>query len=302
MITGIIPVAPTAFHDNEELDLDGQRRIVDFLVDAQADAICILANYSEQFSLTDSERVQVMTATLEHAAGRVPVMVTTSHYSARVASERSREAESLGASLVMLMPPFFGATMAVDETRVLEFFSRVGDGISIPIMIQDAPLSSTPLSVSLLDAISREVPLVQYAKVETPRAADKIRALKERSATTMTGIFDGEEGITLIPDRHAGAQGTMSSCVAPDQLGMIVRQFLAGQIEAASRSWEALLPLIHFENRQCGLAAAKALMMEGGILSSDRTRAPFAELAAHTRHQLLELARERDPLVLRWAT
>ncbi|MDQ1587711.1 MAG: 2-keto-3-deoxy-L-arabinonate dehydratase, partial [Microbacteriaceae bacterium] len=70
ILSGIIPVAPTVFTEDEELDLTGQRRVVDYLVDGKSDAVCILANYSEQFSLTDDERERVLTATLEHAAGR----------------------------------------------------------------------------------------------------------------------------------------------------------------------------------------------------------------------------------------
>lgn len=81
MISGVIPVAPTTFHDDESLDLASQARVIDFLVDARADGICILANYSEQFSLTDAERDQVAVEVLGHVAGRVPVVVATSHYS-----------------------------------------------------------------------------------------------------------------------------------------------------------------------------------------------------------------------------
>src|SRR6185437_5617975 len=119
---------------------------------------CILANYSEQFSLTDEERDRVIDATVAQAAGRLPVAVTVSHFSARIAAQRARHAESAGAQLVMLMPPFFGATMRVPEAAVLEYFKRVADGLTIDIMIQDAPLSTTPLSVDLLAALAREVP------------------------------------------------------------------------------------------------------------------------------------------------
>src|ERR1700712_4350096 len=73
---GVVPVAPTIFHEDGTLDLDGQRRCIDFMIDAGSQGLCILANFSEQFVLTDAEREQVMVAVLEHVAGRVPVMVT----------------------------------------------------------------------------------------------------------------------------------------------------------------------------------------------------------------------------------
>lgn len=301
VIKGVMPVAPTIFTDNEELDLPGQRRVVDYLVDGGSDAVCILANYSEQFSLTDEERESVLVATLDQADGRLPVCVTTSHFSSRIARERSRRAQELGASLVMLMPPFFGTSMKVDDDAVLDYFRRVADGVDIDIMIQDAPMSPTVLSVPLLAQLAREIPQVKYVKIEMPQAADKLRALIAAAGDDLPGPFDGEEAITLIPDLEAGAQGTMSSCMVPDELGRIVRDFHSGERDKAIRQWEELLPFIHFENRQCGLRATKVLMKEGNIIGSDKTRAPIGELHPETRSQLVELAKRHDPLVLRWA-
>ena len=301
VIKGVMPVAPTIFTDNEELDLPGQRRVVDYLVDGGSDAVCILANYSEQFSLTDEERESVLVATLDQADGRLPVCVTTSHFSSRIARERSRRAQELGASLVMLMPPFFGTSMKVDDDAVMDYFRRVADGVDIDIMIQDAPMSPTVLSVPLLARLAREIPQVKYVKIEMPQAADKLRALIAAAGDDLPGPFDGEEAITLIPDLEAGAQGTMSSCMVPDELGRIVRDFHAGERDKAIRQWEELLPFIHFENRQCGLRATKVLMKEGNIIGSDKTRAPIGELHPETRSQLVELAKRHDPLVLRWA-
>ena len=238
VIKGVMPVAPTIFTDKEELDLEGQRRVVDYLVDGGSDAVCILANYSEQFSLTDEERELVLTATLDQAAGRLPVCVTTSHFSSRIARDRSLHAQEMGASLVMLMPPFFGATMKVDDEAVLEYFRRVSDGLEIDIMIQDAPMSPTALSVPLLARLAREIPQIKYAKIETAQAADKLRALIAATGDDLPGPFDGEEAITLIPDLEAGAQGTMSSCMVPDELGQIVRDFHSGKRDEAVRHWE----------------------------------------------------------------
>lgn len=301
IITGVIPVAPTAFTDDEELDLVSQRRVVDFLVDSKAAGICVLANYSEQFSLDDIERDSVMDTILDQTAGRVPVCVTTSHYSSRIAAARSRRAQEHGADLVMLMPPFVGASMKVDENGVLEYFKRVANGLEIPIMVQDAPMSPTQLPASLLERLAEEIPQVTYVKVEVAGVADKLRALRHLSDTALPGLFTGEEAVTLIPDLMAGAQGTMSSSMIPDKLGEIVRRFHAGDVLGAEQLWEDMLPLIQFENRQCGIRATKILMEEGGVIASRATRSPLFDVHPETRQQLIELAKRRDPLVLRWA-
>ena len=300
-LTGVVPVVPTVFRDDESVDLDGTVRVVDYLLDSRVDGLCLLANYAEQFALTDAERDQLARALLEHVAGRVPVIVTTSHYSARVAAARSRAARDMGAAMVMLMPPFFGATITAAGPAVIEYFRQVADATDIPIMVQDAPLSPTPLPVSLLIDLVRAVPQVRYAKIEVPQAADKLHALAGALGDSLPGPFDGEESVTLIPDLDAGAKGTMPSSMVPAELGQIVRGYLSGDRAGAVRAWEDLLPLIHFENRQCGLRAQKILLAEGGVIACDRTRAPFAPVSPRTRRGLIELAAARDLLVMRWA-
>ena len=93
----------------------------------------------------------------------------------------------------------------------------------------------------------------------------------------------------------------MPSSMVPAELGQIVRGYLAGDRPSAVRAWEDLLPLIHFENRQCGLRAQKILLAEGGIIASERTRVPFGPVSPRTRRGLLELAAARDLLVMSWA-
>jgi len=221
------PGGATIFHEDGALDLPGLRRVVDYLVDAEVDGMCALANYSEQFSLTDAERDEVAATVLEQVAGRVPVILTTSHFSTRIAVQRSRDAQRMGAAVVMLMPPFFGATLSVSGPDVVGFFAEVAAAIDIPIMVQDAPMSTTPLSAALLVDLVTRVSSVRYAKIEVPFAADKLAALVGALGDRLPGPFDGEESVTLIrtwtPARWAPCAARWSR-----ELGRIVRGYLAG--------------------------------------------------------------------------
>jgi dihydrodipicolinate synthase/N-acetylneuraminate lyase len=298
---GVFPIAPTTFHDNGDVDIASQKRAIDFMIDAGVNGICILANYSEQFAITDDERETLTTTILDHVAGRVPIIVTTTHFSTRIAAERSRRAQAAGAQMVMLMPPYHGATIKADDAGVTDFFRAVADAIDIPIMIQDAPVSGVNLSVDLLAKLAREIPQVSYIKAEMPGAASKLRALIAAAGDALAGPFDGEESITLIPDLDAGATGTMPSAMIPDALRLVCDRYRMGQRDAAVAVYERWLPMINYENRQCGLRATKALMAEGKIIASDYVRHPQAPLHPATRAGLIELAKRLDPLILRWA-
>ncbi len=298
--SGLFPVAPTPFTQDGELDLEGMRRVIDCMIHQGVDGSCILANYSEQCLLTDDERRTLTRLCLEHTAGRVPVMVTCSHFSTRIAAQRSREAAELGAALLMLMPPYHGAALKADETLTFEHFARVSEAAGIPVMVQDAPLSGVTLSVPFLVRLARELPLVRYFKIETAFAAAKLRALIEQGGDAIEGPFDGEEAITMMADLDAGATGTMSSAMLPDLLRPVIDNHKAGNREEAAKAYARVLPLVNYENRQCGLRAAKAVMMEGGVIASDHVRHPLEPLHPQTRAGLLELAREANPIALTW--
>lgn len=297
---GVFPVAPTIFNENGALDLPGQRRCIDFMIDAGSNGVCILANFSEQFVLTDAERESVMDAVLTHVAGRVPVIVTTTHFSSAICAERSRQAQDAGAAMVMIMPPYHGATFRVPEKGIFEFYRVVSEAIDIPIMIQDAPVAGTPLSVDLLARMAREIPNIRYFKIEVPMAAAKLRDLIAAGGSHIEGPWDGEEAITLLADLDAGATGAMTGGGYPDGIRQIIDPYLAGQREQAVAAYARWLPLINYENRQCGLQACKILMKEGGVIGSDAVRHPLQRVHPATRAGLIEIARRLDPAVLRW--
>lgn len=297
---GVFPVVPTIFDEAGRLDLDGQRRAVDFMIDAGSHGLAILANFSEQFALSDDERTTVQNAVLEHVAGRVPVIVTTTHFSSDICAARSRAAQDAGAAMVMIMPPYHGATIRVSERGIHEFYARVSDAIDIPVMIQDAPVSGTTLSATFLARLAREVGNVSYFKIECPQAAAKLRELIELGGDAIAGPWDGEEAITLLADLDAGATGTMTGGGYPDGIRPIFDAYMAGDTERAAALYQQWLPLINYENRQGGLAACKVLMKEGGVIASDALRHPLAPVHPATRAGLLKIARRLDPLVLRW--
>lgn len=123
--------------------------------------------------------------------GRVPVIVTTTHFSTAVCAERSRRAQEQGAAMVMVMPPYHGATIRVGPAGIREFFARLSDAIAIPIMIQDAPVSGTALPAAFLAEMAQQIEHVAYFKIEVAQAAAKLRELIALGGDAVEGPWDG---------------------------------------------------------------------------------------------------------------
>ena len=297
---GIFPIAPTPFDDQGSIDLESQKRVLDCMIDQGVDGLCILANYSEQFLLSDEERTQLLTLCMEHVAGRVPVIVTCSHFSTDIAADRARSAAEHGADMIMMMPPYHGALLKAGPKGIIEHFETVAAASNIKIMVQDAPLSGVDMPIELLVNLATKVPGLSYFKIETPQTADKLRALIQAGGDAIVGPFDGEESITLMADLNAGAKGTMPSALIPDLIKPVITKYKENNLKEAEAAYAKILPIINFENRQCGLRACKALMKEGGVIASEYVRHPLPPLAPETRAQLLELARPLNPVALTW--
>jgi 2-keto-3-deoxy-L-arabinonate dehydratase len=148
--------------------------------------------------------------------------------------------------------------------------------------------------------MARELENIAYFKIETPRAASKLRELIALGGEAIEGPWDGEEAITLMADLDAGATGAMTGGGYPDGIRQITDAFFLGRRAQAVEAYERWLPLINYENRQCGLIACKALMKEGGVIKHETVRLPLQPLHPSVRSGLIEIASRLGPLVLRW--
>ena len=167
-------------------------------------------------------------------------------------------------------------------------------------MFQDTPIPCVTLSVPFLARVGLGIEQVKLFKIETPGTASKIRALLEAAVDAVEGPVDGEEAITLMAVMDAGATGSMTSATLPDLIPPAVTAYLNGDRDTARSIYNDLLPLINFENRQCGWRSCKAVMQEGGVIKSDHVRHPTRPLHPATRAELLELARAANPIALTW--
>ena len=296
---GIWPVAPTPFSADGVVDYKGMIRVLDCMIDQGVDGICILANFSEQFLISDAEREQLTRVCLEHAGERIPLIVTISHFATDIAVTRAKFAKQLGAEAVMMMAPYHGALLKGTAEQTYEQLARVGD-VGIPIMIQDAPLSGVELPVDFLIRVAKTIDMVKMFKIECAGAAAKLRVLVDKGGAAIEAPFDGEEAITLLADLDAGARGSMTSALIPDLIRPVIFAHMEGRRDEAVEGYSRLLPVINHENRQCGFRAAKEAMVEGGVFKSAFCRHPIAPLHPQTRQALIELMAPHDPVVLRW--
>jgi 4-hydroxy-tetrahydrodipicolinate synthase len=284
-LQGIYPILATTFTEDGALDLAGQARLVQHLLAAGAHGLGLFGNASEGYTLTSAERREILRLVRAEADGRVPLVVSSGHTGTDAAVELSREAEGEGADALMVLPPYF---LKTDADGLLHYYDSISRAVSIPIMVQDAPLlTQVAMPAALLARMSREIEHVRYAKVEAPPTAPKVTAVIEASGPV---VFGGLNGNFVIEEIGRGARGMMPGSDMTARFVEIWNLLEAGDRASAWRLFVHILPLIRFELQPgMGVSAMKHNLVEAGVIRSARVRHPTASLDARSLAELRSL-------------
>ncbi|MCZ6678080.1 MAG: dihydrodipicolinate synthase family protein [Candidatus Poribacteria bacterium] len=258
---GVFPVLVTPFDEQDRIDEDSLRSVVDFNLSAGVHGLTI-AFASEITKLTETERSRVAEVVIDQTRGRVPVVVNTGAVSTYATVRYSRQAEDLGATAVMCTPP--PADVPSNERR--SYFKAISDAIGIPIFIQEA---STAVGGSLLRQIAEESERVRYAKVESAPPAQKVYDAVQHGVGLVT-VFGGASGSFLLEELRRGSQGTMPWPSRPHAFVQVWTHWQAGDETTARNIWERdIAPLL-----RVGGLVHKEVLHRQGVIKCARWRAP----------------------------
>lgn len=296
---GIYPIVNTPFHPDGSVDFESQDRLVDYLLENGAHGLGLFGNASEGYALSTEERVTLMRRITNRVNGRVPLVASSGHTGTQAAVELSKEMQDQGAACLMVLPPYF---LKTDGDGLIHYFSEISNAVSIPIMVQDAPLmTQVAMPAALLARMGREIENVSFVKVEAPPTAPKISALKRLAGDSLT-LFGGLNCQFFIEEYQRGARGMMPGSDRLRDLVAIWNHLEGGRTEAAWQCFMRVLPLLRFELQPgLGVSAQKHSLVNEGVISSAAVRHPTAALESESIAELdflRQLANREEPVAM----
>ena len=190
--------------DGKKVDVPALKRLVDFQIEEGIHGLIPLGSTGEFLSVTPDERRQIVETVVKQAAGRVPVLIGTGAEWTDEVVRTSREAESMGADGVMIIPPFYSVPT---DDELYAHYKKVSDAISIPIMVYNNPATANVDMMPELIARIAQIPNCKYVKESTldpTRVRDIIRLAGDKM-TVFAGVL-GYESFWL------GAEGWVAVC------------------------------------------------------------------------------------------
>jgi 4-hydroxy-tetrahydrodipicolinate synthase len=267
--------------DGQSVDVPALKRLVDWQIEQGIHGLIPLGSTGEFLSMSLAEQELVMDLCIRQAAGRVPVLIGTGAEWTPEGVMKARLAEKLGADGVMIIPPYY-STPTPDE--LFTHYKKIGEAISIPIMIYNNPATSnvdlTPEIVARLSQIDN-VRYIKESTLEVTRVRDIIELCGDKM-TVFAGIL-GYESFWL------GAQGWVAVCsnLLPKDSARLFELAVDDQNkDAALALYRRILPIVKWVGGHRYVAATKAGLTYMGLPVGD-PRAPRLPLSEKDHAELL---------------
>jgi 4-hydroxy-tetrahydrodipicolinate synthase len=274
---GCIPILCTPFLDDGSVDLESLEREIDWVIAEGAAGVAALALASEGYKLTEFEREMITATTVRIAAGRVPVVISADGTGIEIAVDRACHAEAAGADTLMVLPPAF---IKPDHTGLFDYYRRIGEAVSIPVMIQDAPqLTGVTMGPALWSKLAAAVPNIKYVKAEgTPQGATLTETLGQSEGRL--AVFCGWGGLGMLDAMERGAAGSMPAPNFTQVFAEVQRLYEDGQIDGASDLFHSELPFILWamQSLDFSVKSAKEELKRRGIFNTALQRQPAITL------------------------
>lgn len=286
-IRGIVPIVPTPFNRNQEIDWQSLRGLIDFACASGACAMCLPAYASEFYKLSEDERLRAITEAVKQAAGRIPVIGQVNAFSAMHAKTAALGAQQAGADAVSVSVP---RLFPLGERDLFRYFDHVLGALDIPMLIQDFNPGGPTVSLEFIAKLHRTHPHFRYIKLEEPMMASKVEAIVQETSGEV-GVLEGWGGMYMLELIPAGICGVMPSLGAADVLSLVFRLASQVQKDEAYDVFRAVLPQIVFSLQNLELLhhVEKSLLAARGIIPEAIVREASLEVNVHDRQHILFL-------------
>jgi dihydrodipicolinate synthase/N-acetylneuraminate lyase len=285
---GVVPIVPTPFTANEEVDEEALKRLIDFAIGNGIEAVCLPAYASEFYKLTDEEKLRVVEVAVAHSAGRIQIVAQSNHPALKVATRLAQANVEAGADVVSIAVP---RIFNLPESSIKEYLAGFFESIpNTPVLVQDFNPGGASISVQLIKELMEEHANFKYLKLEEPLCAPKFEAIIKATEGKI-GLMEGWGGLYMLELVKVGIKGVMPGLGVSDILQKVFLLRKNGEDAKAFELFEKVMPQIFFslQNMELFHYVEKELLIARGVLNNSVVRKAAYKPDAHTAEYIKEL-------------
>lgn len=283
---GVFPAATTQFNADYSVNVPATLAHVEAMIQAGIHGIVMLGTVGENCSLEYHEKLEVLKATVNHVAGRIPVLSGVAEYTTSLACRYAADAQRIGANGLMVLPAMVYRS---DARETATHFRAVAKASDLPIMIYNNPVSyKVDIKPEEFVALADEPNFVaiKESSEDVRRITDLINLCGDRYI-----LFCGVDDIVL-ESLMVGATGWISGLVNafPAENRLLWDLARAGNWKRAVEVYRWYMPLLHLDTDVKLVQYIKLANAECGF-GTELTRPPRLPLVGAERDRILAIIR-----------
>jgi 4-hydroxy-tetrahydrodipicolinate synthase len=207
-LSGVITAIPTPLHENENVDVEGLRNVIEYVIEEGVSGIFVLGSMGEGPALLDSQKQLVVEVAAERINGRVPLLAGISEVSTRRTLELGKAVQNLNPDYLVTTTPFYYTFP--HPKSIIEFMTRL-DVLEKPIIFYNCPsMTGNRVGIHVMEKILNmpHVAAVKDSSGDTGVFFELLRRYPDKK-TRPCGIFQGDEFMFDI-SLFMGADGVVT--------------------------------------------------------------------------------------------
>ena len=240
IFTGAAVAIVTPFNENG-INFEELKRLIDFNIDNGTDAIVIAGTTGESSTMSDEEHKEAIRFTVEYVNKRIPVIAGTGSNDTAYAIELSKYAESVGVDGILVVTPYYNKAT---QSGLVKHFTYIADRVNVPMILYNVPSRT---GVNILPETYVELskhPRIVAAK-EASGDLSQVAKIKALCGDNLD-IYSGNDD-QIVPILSLGGKGVISvlSNVMPKEAHQICSLYFEGKIEESAKMQTEYLELIN---------------------------------------------------------
>jgi 4-hydroxy-tetrahydrodipicolinate synthase len=285
--SGVFPAATTQFQQDLAIDIRSTLSHVDRMIAAGIHGLIMLGTVGENCSLEYAEKIELLKSTVDHVAGRIPVLSGVAECTTALACRFARDAKRIGASGLMVLPAMVYKS---DPRETMTHFRAVAAATDLPIMVYNNPVSyHVDITPEMFAELADEPNLVAIKESsENVRRITDLRNVCGDRYTLFCGVDD-----LVLESLLLGAEGWVSGLVNafPAENRLLWDLATAGRWAEAREVYRWYTPLLHLDTHVKLVQYIKLAVQECS-LGSERVRPPRLTLIGEERQRILAVIRQ----------
>jgi 4-hydroxy-tetrahydrodipicolinate synthase len=284
LFTGTGTALVTPFTAQDDFDEAAYRRFIDFQIDGGVDALIVLGTTGENATVWPEERRRIVDVAIEHAAGRVPVVIGTGNNSTSESIAFSKEAAESGADGLLIVGPYYNKPT---QEGFFRHVAAIAEAVDTPIIIYNVPgRTSFNFTAQTTLRIAEEIPSVVGVKEASGDLAQISDILAGRPDHLAVYAGDDELAFAIVA---LGGEGVISvvSNALPGAFSRLIRYALAGDFERARDAQFELLPAMRACFLETNPIPIKSVVASLGLME-DHLRLPLWPMSDDVHRRVLQ--------------